>query len=114
MSQLCPCGSGNTLDSCCAPALEGKVWPVTAAALMRSRYTAYSLGRYDWLVESTHPDYRENLSAEKLAEQGLGVTWLRLEILNCQDDVPAGERGQRYDIVEFCAYYESGSSSKFV
>ncbi|MDO5483608.1 MAG: YchJ family metal-binding protein [Desulfovibrionaceae bacterium] len=79
---------------------------MSAEALMRSRYTAYALQRYEWLLESTHPDYREGISVEKLAEQGKDVTWLRLEMGSCANDVPAGNEGQRYDVVEFCAYYE--------
>ena len=75
---------------------------------MRSRYSAYALGRYDWLVESTHPDFREGLSAEKLAEQGKDVRWLRLEMGRCEDDAPVGENGELYDIVEFRAFYELG------
>lgn len=106
MSQLCPCGSGNALESCCGQFLDGKTWPDSAQTLMRSRYTAYVLGHYEWLLESTHPDYRDGISVEKLAEQGREVTWLRLEICRCEDDVPAGAEGQYYDVVEFCAYYE--------
>ena len=104
MSQLCPCGSGLSLAECCGPCLDGAAWPSSAEALMRSRYSAYALGRYDWLVESTHPDFREGLSAEKLAEQGKDVRWLRLEMGRCEDDAPVGENGD--DIVEFRAFYE--------
>ena len=106
MSQPCPCGSGKELETCCGPAVEGAVWPATAEALMRSRYAAYALHRYDWLLESTHPDYREGISPEKLAEQGKDVHWLRLEIVDCQDDMPLGKNGEHYDVVDFCAYYE--------
>ncbi|MBS6829370.1 MAG: SEC-C domain-containing protein [Desulfovibrio sp.] len=106
MSQLCPCGSGLPFAECCGPCLDGAVWPSGAEALMRSRYSAYALGRYDWLVESTHPDFREGLSAEKLAEQGTDVHWLRLEMGQCLNDAPVGENGELYDIVEFRAFYE--------
>lgn len=106
MSQLCPCGSGLPLADCCGPYLDGNAWPASAEALMRSRYAAYALGRYDWLVESTHPDFREEISAEKLAEQGKDVHWLRLEMGHCENDAPVGENGECYDIVEFRAFYE--------
>ena len=106
MPQPCPCGSGKELETCCGPAVEGTVWPETAEALMRSRYAAYALKRYDWLLESTHPDYREGISLERLAEQGKDVHWLRLEIVDCQNDKPLGKNGEYYDVVDFCAYYE--------
>ena len=73
---------------------------------MRSRYSAYVLGRHQWLVETTHPDYRENVDADKLAEQTRDITWLRLDIAAAENDVPAGEHGELFDIVEFYAYYE--------
>lgn len=106
MSLTCPCGSKRPLAECCGPYLDGAAWPAEAEALMRSRYAAYALGRYDWLVESTHPDFREGLSAEKLAEQSKGVHWLRLEMGESRKDAPVGENGEHYDIVEFRAVYE--------
>lgn len=54
----CPCGSGRPFDACCAPYLEGASAP-TPEALMRSRYTAYALGRDDYVLatwdEATRP-----------------------------------------------------------
>lgn len=73
---------------------------------MRSRYTAYTLGRHQYLVDTTHPDYRDDLSVEKLAEQADKVHWLRLEMGDCTDNVPAGEKGELFDVVEFHAFYE--------
>lgn len=106
MSQLCPCGSGLALDQCCGPYLDGASWPGDAVSLMRSRYTAYVLGRYQWLVDTTHPDYREEVSAEKLAEQTEGIHWLRLDVVSAQSGAPAGKNGELFDVVEFYAYYE--------
>ncbi|HKI61030.1 MAG TPA: YchJ family protein [Mariprofundaceae bacterium] len=54
---LCPCGSGAMLAACCGPLLDGT--PArTAEQLMRSRYTAYALGRGDYLRQSWHPQTR--------------------------------------------------------
>jgi Uncharacterized protein conserved in bacteria len=106
MSQLCPCGSGLTLDQCCGPHIEGASWPKDAESLMRSRYTAYVLGRHQWLVDTTHPDYRENVSAAKLEEQTRDIHWLRLDVADAKADVPAGQNGELFDTVEFYAYYE--------
>lgn len=106
MSQLCPCGSGLALEQCCGPHIDGASWPKDAESLMRSRYTAYVLGRHQWLVDTTHPDYREGVSAEKLAEQTADVQWLRLDVASTSADVPAGKNGELFDVVEFYAYYE--------
>ena len=98
----CPCGSGQSYGACCAPYLDGSAWPETASALMRSRYTAYALGRYDWLVSTTHSSRREEVNAETLARQCQGVRWLKLELDKCQTASAAEEP----DFVEFHAIYE--------
>lgn len=101
----CPCGSGLTWAQCCGPFLDGGAWPETAEALMRSRYSAYALGRYDWLVESTHPARRADVSAEQLAAQAAGVRWLRLDVDRCADSVGTAD-DERVDLVEYHAIYE--------
>ncbi len=106
MSELCPCGSGLAYDQCCRPYIDGEKQAETAEALVRSRYTAYGSGHFDYLVETTHPDYREGITAEQLARSAEGVRWRRLDIVGVADDVPAGENGERYDVVDFYAFYE--------
>lgn len=106
MSEQCPCGSGLAYEQCCRPYLEGKTWPETAEALVRSRYTAYGSGHFDYLVETTHPDYRDGITAERLAQSAEGVRWHRLDIAATAENVPAGENGERYDTVDFHAFYE--------
>lgn len=51
----CPCGSGRALRDCCQPIHRGRAAP-SPERLMRSRYSAYALGRVDHLVATTHPD----------------------------------------------------------
>ena len=86
MSELCPCGSGRPLDQCCGPYLEGRAWPDDAGTMVRSRFSAYCLGKFDYLVETTHPAYREDLTAQMLEEQT--------------------RDGELFDTAEFYAYYE--------
>lgn len=40
----CPCGTGKPFEACCGPALAGTRPAADAAALMRSRYAAFTLG----------------------------------------------------------------------
>ena len=49
MSHTCPCGSGIALDDCCGKWHQGQPAP-SAERLMRSRYSAYTLGLIDYLV----------------------------------------------------------------
>lgn len=57
-SSPCPCQSGKPFADCCAPLISGELPPETAEALMRSRYTAYTLGDERYLLASWHPSTR--------------------------------------------------------
>ncbi|MDX1995658.1 MAG: YchJ family metal-binding protein [bacterium] len=54
-TDLCPCFSGRTYKQCCRPYHEGKPAP-SPEALMRSRYSAYALGKTEYIIATTHPD----------------------------------------------------------
>ncbi len=92
----CPCGSGKPLHDCCGPLIEGGVPAPTAEALMRSRYTAYSLGREDYLHATWHPATRA--TGDPLP----AVRWIGLSILRTQ----AGGRDDHEGTVEFVARYK--------
>ena len=57
----CPCG-GLPLNArfaqCCEPLLDGRKHASNAEQLMRSRYTAYTLGRGDYVSQTWHPSTR--------------------------------------------------------
>ena len=76
----CPCGGGRYAD-CCAPYLRREVWPPTAEALMRSRYTAFALGDADYLLRTWHPRTRpEELRLDP------ELVWLSLQIVAAVGD----------------------------
>jgi SEC-C motif-containing protein len=50
----CPCGSNKDYAACCGCFLDGGEAAPTAEVLMRSRYTAYTLGREDYLLATWH------------------------------------------------------------
>ncbi len=55
----CPCGSGKRYASCCGPLHAGERRADTPEELMRSRYSAFALGRGEYLVDTLaaeHPD----------------------------------------------------------
>ncbi|MFT3715957.1 MAG: YchJ family metal-binding protein [Gordonia sp. (in: high G+C Gram-positive bacteria)] len=61
LDRTCPCGSGDPCRACCGRYLtglgEGGAAP-TAAALMRSRYTAFALGDVEHPSATWHPSTR--------------------------------------------------------
>ncbi|MHB1175029.1 MAG: YchJ family protein [Sulfuriferula sp.] len=73
----CPCGATFTLDSCCGRYLAGEAAP-TAEALMRSRYTAFTLQDEAYLLSSWHISTRP-ASLDFLASPQ--PKWLGLKIL---------------------------------
>lgn len=91
---ICPCGSGGAYASCCAPFIDGPASPPTAEALMRSRYTAYTLGRVDYLRATWHPT-----TCPPVLEPTPGLRWLGLRIKR----VEAGGVGDSTGSVEFVA-----------
>ncbi|MCE0733530.1 YchJ family protein [Halomonas sp. G15] len=91
----CPCGSGRPLDECCGRFHAGQPAP-TPEALMRSRYSAFALGRVDYLLATWHPDTRP---AELSPDDA--TTWLRLEV---RSSSAQGDEGQ----VHFRATFREG------
>ncbi|GAA4284118.1 YchJ family metal-binding protein [Brevibacterium daeguense] len=76
-SGTCPCGglpAGAVLADCCGPALDGTVWPETAEALMRSRYTAFVLHHDDHLFRTWHPRTRPRGRLSDPTTRWLGLT----------------------------------------
>ena len=79
-SMDCPCGRRlgrgiAPLRTCCGPRLAGDEPAPDAEALMRSRYTAYVLGRSDYLRASWHAHTRPaSLALDP------DVRWLGLEV----------------------------------
>ncbi len=79
MSHTCPCGSGIALDDCCGKWHQGQPAP-SAERLMRSRYSAYTLGLIDYLVATTLPAQQAALDRDGMRAWSLRSTWLGLEV----------------------------------
>ncbi len=86
----CPCGSGRPYAACCGPFHDGAPAP-TAEALMRSRYSAYVLGRIDHLFRTWHPRTRPDDLTSAAGE------WRGLEVLRTEGGTVDDEAG----VVEF-------------
>lgn len=90
----CPCGSGDLHQNCCQPLLRGKHLPATAAALMRSRYTAYVLRDVPYLLATWHPSTRP-----LTMDPATIPAWRRLQIIACS----RGNEDEADGVVEFVA-----------
>jgi SEC-C motif-containing protein len=54
----CPCGLAVAYAQCCGRYIDDGVAAPTAVALMRSRYSAFALGRADYLLATWHASTR--------------------------------------------------------
>ena len=72
----CPCGTGLPYDECCGPLHAGGSPAVTAAQLMRSRYSAFAVGEPGYLLSTWHSTTRPRALA--LDDE---VRWTGLEVL---------------------------------
>lgn len=98
--QHCPCGSGASLETCCAPVIGGR--PArTAEALMRSRYTAYVLRDLDHIERTQATGTREPFDRSAAESMARTVEWAGLEILGTS----AGGEPDDAGTVEFAAHY---------
>ena len=97
---LCACGSGQIADGCCLPYIESAANAPSAQALMRSRYTAYTLRCMDYLLRTWHPSTRP---AELTLDPA--IRWLGLKLKH----VSAGQPGDSEGHVEFIARFKIDS-----
>jgi SEC-C motif domain protein len=98
MNHPCPCGSNKQYIDCCGRYLDGNEIPTNTETLMRSRYTAYTLQREDYLLATWHTSTRPttlNLSDDNT------TNWVRLEVKNHK------QNDMHHAIVEFVAYYKT-------
>ena len=102
LENLCPCGSATPYVDCCGLYIEGSSTAPTPEALMRSRYTAYTLAQIDYIKKTiqgqalTDFDFDQSLAWAKAAE------WDSLTVL--QAPTPSQDKpGEGF--VEFKAYY---------
>jgi SEC-C motif-containing protein len=101
----CPCG-GPSLATCCGPYLSGAAIAPSAETLMRSRYTAYTLGKEAYLRATWHPS---TLPAEPLVNENERIQWLGLEVestLRLRQRKAELQESQDADTVEFVARYK--------
>ena len=101
---LCPCGRGFSYGDCCGQFHHGRVKADTAEQLMRSRYSAYAMGKVEYLL-ATHPDDQTPLVQRRRALRSScrQTRWLGLTIL----EVTAGGREDSEGTVCFEAQFSA-------
>ncbi len=101
----CPCG-GAAFATCCGPYLAGAAVAPSAELLMRSRYTAYTLGDETYLRATWHPS---TLPPGPIVDPDERLQWLGLEVksaLRLRQRKANLPESPDSDTVEFVARYK--------
>ncbi|MFD2232689.1 YchJ family protein [Phaeospirillum tilakii] len=94
MTSSCPCGSGRSYESCCQPYITGAALPPTAEALMRSRYTAFTVQAIDYLHDTLAEERRDRFNRADTEQWARDSEWVGLDILATEAGGPEDEAGR--------------------
>lgn len=93
----CPCGSNKAYAQCCGQYIDSATPAPTAEALMRSRYTAFTLHSVEYLQHTWH----ESTRPEKIdLTSDVATKWIGLEVKRHE------QQDTSHAIVEFIAKYK--------
>jgi len=104
----CPCTSSKTFSTCCEPYLNGLKPAETPEILMRSRYTAYTLARIDYIVKTMRGNAAKNYDKKSALAWASSVTWLGLTVIDAS--VPKNNIAT----VTFFARFSEQHKNKFI
>lgn len=104
MSRPCPCTSKKPYDHCCGPFHAGTAAPETAEQLMRSRFSAYALGKVDYLIATRAEAKRGEENRDELANYCKSVSCVSLKITR-------KEKGGKEDDSGIVAFHASLQAS---
>ena len=93
MSRPRPCTSKKPYDRCCGPFHAGTALPETAEQLMRSRFSAYALGKVDYLISTRVDAKRADEDREELVQYCKSVSCVGLKILSKEKGGKADDTG---------------------
>jgi len=117
----CPCGSKKRATECCLLLIKDHEHAVDAEQLMRSRYTAYTLGEDGYILDTWHSSTRPGA-----LDQDNSVSWTGLKVLKASREInntayvefvasfeDAGKEGKMHERSRFllengCWYYVDG------
>ncbi|WP_350430977.1 YchJ family protein [Shewanella sp. H8] len=112
-SSQCPCGSLQTYVQCCEPYHLNYSVADTPERLMRSRYSAFVLRHFTYLILTHHPDYLQGLTEQQLAQGN--TQWLGLEVVSSKQQSDHAEvtfKAWFIDNKQIDAIYECSSFVK--
>lgn len=112
INQKCFCGANQSFSSCCQPFINQEVnqetnqpiRPKTPEQLMRSRFSAYAVGKGQYIYDTYAKSSQASQSVKEINDWSKACTWIALQIhsINNGDVIPPESPEQ---FVEFSAFY---------
>jgi len=102
---LCYCNSKNEFQNCCERIIKKVHHANSPEQLMRSRYTAFALKNFDYLLATHDPKTKADFDLKSNQSWANSVEFTKLEIIKSTAD-------QNKGTVEFKAYYTEIQSKK--
>lgn len=100
--KLCPCGSSFHYSSCCGLYIEGGKSASSAEALMRSRYSAYTMAKIAYIKKTMRGKALSGFHPGEAKRWARRVEWVGLDVIK----VVPGSENQGF--VEFIARFREG------
>lgn len=104
----CPCGSKHNYASCCGVYLESTIKPASPEALMRSRYTAYSLANIPYIKKTMRGKPLSGFDEIEAMHWAKTVIWMELQI------VSTALKKENVGYVEFIARFMENKQIKSI
>jgi SEC-C motif-containing protein len=98
----CPCGKGDSLETCCGPFIDGTKRPATAEDLMRSRYSAFATHNVDYILDTHDPDRVSEIDRKNTEAWAKDSEWLGFELVSSDKGGVDDDAG----VIEFVAKYK--------
>ena len=110
----CFCGNELTFEECCQPIISDKIDPQNAEQLMRSRFTAYAIEDYQYILQTYASSQRSKLTIKGIADSAQDTQWLSLQVLahHSQENTAQVEFKAFYQVVN--SYYVMHELSDFI
>lgn len=100
----CPCNNDVKYEDCCGIYHNNPGTAPTAEALMRSRYSAFYLKKFDYIVRTQKLPDDPNQTAADIQATNDSTQWIKLEILATEKGKAVDETG----MVSFAAHFKEG------
>ena len=107
-TNLCACGSGIQLETCCLPIIRGQAHAETAEQLLRARYTAFTRGDVDFILSTHHSKTLEEVKRDEIEDWSKNSKWMGLKILQAE----AGQKADTQGTIIFGAYYSQNGKNE--